>query len=175
MGYRERKSSPVTVSYRRSDDLSEVTREWPAAGIDELAAAVPGALMHEILDWAQRCKLSVTSVQPLWALAAASRASRKKAVKGMLLHEEDALTWIAQRDNDRFSSTTVAAMLDSQEVQTQHRRWLISVGLKSDEVLSLRFAADPGLHESGAERGSTPGGLEAPHLPKRWSGHWSCW
>ena len=41
MGYRERQSSPVTVSYRRSDDLSEVTREWPAAGIDELAAAVP--------------------------------------------------------------------------------------------------------------------------------------
>jgi len=41
VGYRERQPSPVTVSYRRSDDLSEVTREWPAAGIDELAGAVP--------------------------------------------------------------------------------------------------------------------------------------
>ena len=42
MGYRECQPSPaVTVSYRRSDDLSEVTREWPAAGIDELAGAVP--------------------------------------------------------------------------------------------------------------------------------------
>ncbi|MCW1957609.1 MAG: TnsA-like heteromeric transposase endonuclease subunit [Mycobacterium sp.] len=41
MGYRERQPPPVTVSYRRSDDLSEVTREWPAAGIDELAGAVP--------------------------------------------------------------------------------------------------------------------------------------
>jgi hypothetical protein len=29
----------ASVSYRRADDLSEVTREWTAAGIDELAAA----------------------------------------------------------------------------------------------------------------------------------------
>ena len=41
MGHNVGKASPVTVSYRRSDDLSEVTREWPSAGIDELAAAVP--------------------------------------------------------------------------------------------------------------------------------------
>ena len=42
MGYRERQPPPVTVSYRRSDDLSEVTREWPAAGIDELAVLCRG-------------------------------------------------------------------------------------------------------------------------------------
>ena len=41
MGRSERQPSSVTVSYRRSDDLSEVTREGPAAGIDELAGAVP--------------------------------------------------------------------------------------------------------------------------------------
>jgi hypothetical protein len=32
---------PVTVSYRRPDDLREVMRDWPPAGIDELAAVVP--------------------------------------------------------------------------------------------------------------------------------------
>ena len=35
------KASTASVSYRRADDLSEVTREWTAAGIDELAAAAP--------------------------------------------------------------------------------------------------------------------------------------
>ncbi|MDP4962424.1 MAG: TnsA-like heteromeric transposase endonuclease subunit [Mycobacterium sp.] len=41
MGHSEGKASSVTVSYRRPDDLSEVTQEWPAAGVDELAAAAP--------------------------------------------------------------------------------------------------------------------------------------
>lgn len=42
MGRSEGKASSVTVSYRRPDDLSEeVTQEWPAAGVDELAAAAP--------------------------------------------------------------------------------------------------------------------------------------
>jgi hypothetical protein len=35
------KASTVSVSYRRADDLHEVTREWAAAGYDELAAADP--------------------------------------------------------------------------------------------------------------------------------------
>lgn len=41
MGHSEGKASSVTVSYRRPDDLSEVTQEWPTAGVDELAAAAP--------------------------------------------------------------------------------------------------------------------------------------
>ena len=41
MGHSAGKASSVTVSYRRPDDLSEITREWPPAGIGELAAAAP--------------------------------------------------------------------------------------------------------------------------------------
>lgn len=41
MGHSEGKASSVTVSYRRPDDLSEVTQVWPAAGVDELASAAP--------------------------------------------------------------------------------------------------------------------------------------
>lgn len=41
MGRSDGKASTVSVSYRRSDDLSEVAREWAAAGIDELANAAP--------------------------------------------------------------------------------------------------------------------------------------
>lgn len=41
MGHSEGKASSVTVSYRRPDDLSEVTREWPAVGVDELGMAAP--------------------------------------------------------------------------------------------------------------------------------------
>lgn len=41
MGRSEDKASSVSVSYRRADGLSEVTREWTAAGIDELANAAP--------------------------------------------------------------------------------------------------------------------------------------
>ncbi|MGB5150312.1 MAG: TnsA-like heteromeric transposase endonuclease subunit [Mycobacterium sp.] len=41
MGHSAEKASGVSVSYRRADDLSEVAREWAAAGIDELASATP--------------------------------------------------------------------------------------------------------------------------------------
>ena len=41
MGRSGDKASSVSVSYRRADDLSEVAREWTAAGIDELANAAP--------------------------------------------------------------------------------------------------------------------------------------
>lgn len=41
MGHSGDKASVVSVSYRRADDLSEVAREWAAAGIDELASATP--------------------------------------------------------------------------------------------------------------------------------------
>jgi hypothetical protein len=41
MGRSGDKASTASVSYRRADDLSEVTREWTAAGIDELAGADP--------------------------------------------------------------------------------------------------------------------------------------
>ncbi len=41
MGRSGDEASTASVSYRRADDLSEVTREWTAAGIDELAAADP--------------------------------------------------------------------------------------------------------------------------------------
>jgi hypothetical protein len=41
MGRGGDKASTASISYRRADDLSEVTREWTAAGIDELAAAAP--------------------------------------------------------------------------------------------------------------------------------------
>lgn len=41
MGHSAGKASSVTVSYRRPHDLSEITREWPPAGIGELAAAAP--------------------------------------------------------------------------------------------------------------------------------------
>jgi len=35
------KVSAASVSYRRADDLSEVARQWAAAGVDELATAAP--------------------------------------------------------------------------------------------------------------------------------------
>lgn len=41
MGRSGDKASTACVSYRRADDLSEVTQEWAAAGIDELGAADP--------------------------------------------------------------------------------------------------------------------------------------
>ncbi len=41
MGHSEGRASSVSVSYRRPDDLSEVTQEWHAAGADELATAAP--------------------------------------------------------------------------------------------------------------------------------------
>lgn len=41
MGRSGDKASTASVSYRRADDLSEVAREWTAAGIDELAGAAP--------------------------------------------------------------------------------------------------------------------------------------
>ena len=41
MGRRGDKTSTDAVSYRRADDLGEVTREWTATGIEELAAAAP--------------------------------------------------------------------------------------------------------------------------------------
>jgi hypothetical protein len=41
MGQRESRASAVTISYRRPDNLSEVTRDWCRVGIAELAAAVP--------------------------------------------------------------------------------------------------------------------------------------
>jgi hypothetical protein len=41
MGRGGDKPSTASVCYRRADDLSEVTREWTAAGIDEFAAAAP--------------------------------------------------------------------------------------------------------------------------------------
>lgn len=41
MGRSRDKASMASVSYRRADDLSEVAREWTAAGIDELANAAP--------------------------------------------------------------------------------------------------------------------------------------
>ena len=41
MGRSGDKASTASVSYRRADDLSEVTREWNASGIDELDAAAP--------------------------------------------------------------------------------------------------------------------------------------
>lgn len=41
MGRSGDKASSVSVSYRRADDLTEVAREWTAAGIDELANAAP--------------------------------------------------------------------------------------------------------------------------------------
>jgi hypothetical protein len=40
MGRSGDKVSTASVSYRRADDLSEVAREWSAAGIDERANAV---------------------------------------------------------------------------------------------------------------------------------------
>mgnify|MGYP000474615091 CR=1 FL=1 len=41
MGRSGDKASVASVSYRHADDLSEVAREWTAAGIDELADAAP--------------------------------------------------------------------------------------------------------------------------------------
>jgi hypothetical protein len=41
MGRSRDKASTASVSYRRADDLSEVAREWIAAGVDELASAAP--------------------------------------------------------------------------------------------------------------------------------------
>ena len=41
MGRSGDEASVASVSYRRADDLSEVAREWTAAGIDELASAAP--------------------------------------------------------------------------------------------------------------------------------------
>jgi hypothetical protein len=41
VGQSAEKASGVSVSYRRADDLSEVAREWAAAGADELASATP--------------------------------------------------------------------------------------------------------------------------------------
>lgn len=41
MGQSGGEASTDSVSYRHADDLSEVTREWTGAGIDELAAAAP--------------------------------------------------------------------------------------------------------------------------------------
>ncbi len=41
MGRSEGRASTPAVSYRRADDLSEVVREWTAAGADELAGAAP--------------------------------------------------------------------------------------------------------------------------------------
>nr|WP_313776648.1 TnsA-like heteromeric transposase endonuclease subunit [Mycobacterium sp.] len=41
MGRSADKASTASVSFRCADDLSEVTRGWTAAGIDELAAGAP--------------------------------------------------------------------------------------------------------------------------------------
>lgn len=41
MGHNEGKALSVTVSYLRPDDLSEVTTEWHAAGVGNLAATGP--------------------------------------------------------------------------------------------------------------------------------------
>ncbi|MDX1873283.1 TnsA-like heteromeric transposase endonuclease subunit [Mycolicibacterium sp. 120266] len=41
MGRSGDEASTASVSYRRADDLSEVAREWTAAGIDELTNATP--------------------------------------------------------------------------------------------------------------------------------------
>lgn len=41
MGRGAYKAATAAVSYRHADDLSEVAREWTAAGIDELTDAVP--------------------------------------------------------------------------------------------------------------------------------------
>lgn len=41
MGRSGDEAAAAPVSYRRADDLSDVTREWTAVGIDQLIAAAP--------------------------------------------------------------------------------------------------------------------------------------
>jgi hypothetical protein len=137
------------------------------SGQSGLAAAIPVQLGAELQRWAKAQGLRISSMQPLWAMATQCKAAMGRSVRGLLLHEEDALTMLAQpptqeRGNVQGAQTaafSLAGAFDAADPPVEARRWLVGQGLAQEQLLRLSFG------EQARSR--------LPDGPQPWAMHWS--
>lgn len=124
-----------------------------------LAAALPVPLMENLQRWAGQQQTRITSVRPLWAAATQCAAARAPAVRGVVLHEPDAVTLLADGGQGPFHTSTLLGDTTPEAQQATLRRCLVSWGLTEEQMLKLHFNAQPGT--------------AIPHGPHVWATHWS--
>ncbi len=123
-----------------------------------IAAAVFTASLEELQSWAKQQGGRIVSIEPIWAIATHCAAARHRSVQGLVLHEPDAITMLANDGHGRFDALSLSSQIDSALLATHSRRWLIGHGLTEDRALTIGFSAVAG----NAMRDG----------PKPWSVHW---
>jgi hypothetical protein len=128
-----------------------------------VAATVPEQLISQIKRWASQEHLYLESVRPLWATASQCLLMREARIKAMVLHEPDAISLIAVKNDKQAVAITMpistGAELEPAVIQAHTRRWMMSHGLSQDQLVTLRFgvSAHPPLAQG----------------PKAWANHWA--
>ena len=131
-----------------------------------VAATVPVRLMTELKRWAAQEVMQLASVRPLWALVSQCALARETHVKALVVQEPDAMSLIAIKDDKQAVAMTMQMTIqlanaperEPTVAQAHIRRWMMSVGLRQDEFLALRF-------DEAAQAPLAQG-------PKTWAKHW---
>lgn len=159
---------------KRWDELRQIAHASAAAasgvGADQIvcgmdtsgrgiAASVGTALMQALQRWAAEHHWRIASVRPLWVVATHSPRARQADTLGLLLHEPDAITAIAERAQGEIIASTLAGDYGQASGQALVRRWLVGLGLHEDQFLHLNFG--------------TRVQTAMPLGPKAWATYWS--
>ncbi|OGB31672.1 MAG: hypothetical protein A3F78_11935 [Burkholderiales bacterium RIFCSPLOWO2_12_FULL_61_40] len=129
------------------------------AGGRGITASVGTVWMQTLQRWAAGHHWRIASLRPLWAVATQSPRARQTDALGLLIHEPDAITAIADGAHGEAIASTLAGDYGQASGQALVRRWLVGLGLREDGLLHLNF----GIRAQTA----MPLGLKA------WAAYWS--
>jgi hypothetical protein len=118
---------PVPAGINSSDELQiiacsaaarqlDCTADTLVCALQPFAPGLAAALPRDLLDCYQRLahelRFELVSLQPLWSVATACRAARRKSCTGIQLLEPDALTTISQNVTPPFYSARSTDAMD---------------------------------------------------------------
>lgn len=129
------------------------------AGGRGIAASAGTELMQALQRWATTQNSRIASIRPLWALATQSPRARQADTLGLLMHEPDSITAIADGAHGEAIASTWVGDYGQASGQALVRRWLVGLGLREDQLLPLKFG--------------TRVQLAMPHGPKAWANYWA--
>ena len=144
-------SAAVTLGVPVDQVLCEMDINQP-----QLASAITVPLMQALQGWAQQHRFSLTSVQPLWAMASQSAGSNRSVVRGLVVQEPDSVTLMAEAQKGKYVTATLTGSDD--QLSTLTRRWLVSHGVPDEKLQKVRFTAATQT--------------VMPHAPRVWDTHW---
>jgi hypothetical protein len=106
---------------------------YSTSALSVTASVLPTAWLDSLRAWALRNAASLSSVQPLWALATHSALARAPTVRALYVQEADCITMLSTTNSQRYLHAANNMPTESTA------QWIASQGLSNTDILRYTF------------------------------------